>query len=479
MLNRMNIKIINKLTIAVFLLLVSFGYAQQKVKYVFLFIGDGMGDNSIYATELYRAAFSGKERYEPLTFSQFPVQSFMTTYSANSLTTDSSASATAMATGEKTNNHMVGIDPELKISFETIAEKAKKAGFKVGILSSVAIDHATPAGFYAHVEKRGDYNKIALQLPLSNFDYFAGGGVHDIGSKSDPKSVINKLDKYGYKYVTTAKEIKKLKKGDTKIIAVNPGTYSGREYYWEIDKRSESIPLSYLTKKGIELIDNDKGFFMMVEGGKIDWALHSNDFGTTIYEITAFDDAIKEAVKFYNQHKEETIIIVTADHETGGLALGSNTSKGLKLGVLENQKISAQEFERKLKNLKEQNRKISFEEILDLVKINFGLGDKEKGLELTKAEKKWLFDAYENEFVQLREVNPDRDYLDHSADKPLTLRVITILGAKAGIAWTTEGHTGAKVPVKVLGVGQNFFTATIDNTDIAKIIMKLMGLSNH
>jgi len=467
---------LNKFIVVFLLLFASFGFAQQTAKYVFLFIGDGMGDNQVYATELYKASLSGQGIYTPLSFSQFPVQSYMTTYSADNLTTDSSASATAMATGEKTNNHMVSIDPVTKMKLETIAEKAKKAGYKVGILSTVSIDHATPACFYAHQENRGDYDEIALQLPLSNFDYFAGGGVHAIGKKSDKNSVANKLEKYGYKYVTDANKIKKLKKGESKIVAVNPGTYDGKEYYWEIDKRSESIPLAYLTKKGIELLTNDKGFFMMVEGGKIDWALHSNDLATSIHETIAFDEAVKEAIKFYNNHKEETLIIVTADHETGGLALGSKTSKGLKLNVLNNQKISAQEFERKLKNLKDQKRKVSFEEVLELVKINFGLGDSSKGLGLSKAEKKWLHEAYENEFIQHREVNPDRDYLDHSADKPFTLRAITILSEKAGIAWTTEGHTAMKVPVKVIGSGQHYFTATIDNTDIFKIIAKMMQI---
>jgi len=469
---------INKLLVVIFLLIVSISYGQQKAKYVFLFIGDGMGDNSIYATEMYLASLNGQKNYTPLSFSQFPVQSFMTTFSENSLITDSSASGSAMATGKKTDNGMVCIDPKHETPFETIAEKAKRSGYKVGILSSVAIDHATPASFFAHQKKRGDYHEIALQLPLSNFDYFAGGGVHEIGKKDDKNSVAHQIDKYGYRYITKAKEIENLKKGDAKIIAVNPGTYSGREYYWEIDHRPESIPLSYFTKKGIELLDNDKGFFMMVEGGKIDWALHSNDLATSMIEIIAFDDAIKEAIKFYNKHPEETLIIVTADHDTGGLSLGNKTSKGLHLNLLQNQKISAQEFERKLKNLKEQKRKISFGEILDLIEADFGLGDAAKGLELTDAEKKWLHEAYANEFIELREVNPDRDYLDHSADKPLTLRVVTILTTKAGVAWGTEGHTAAKVPVKVIGVGQESFKGTIDNTDVAKIIIKMMQLPN-
>lgn len=462
--------------ITFFFLLSSFSYAQKTAKYVFLFIGDGMGDNAIYATELYKATLENSIAVEPLAMSQFPAQTFMTTTSANSLTTDSSAAATAMSTGYKTDNHKVAIDPTLQINYETLAEKAKKLGYKVGILSSVAIDHATPASFYAHQAKRNDYDQIAKQIATSNFDFFAGGGVHNIGNVNDENSVAYSLNESGYSYVTDSEEIKKLKKGDTKIVAVNPGTYSGREYYWEIDKRKESIPLAYLTKKSIELLDNDKGFFMMVEGGKIDWANHSNDLGSAIHETLAFDDAIKVAVDFYNKHKDETLIIVTSDHETGGLTLGSERSNGLRLDLFQHQKISAQEFERILNDLKEQDRKISFDEVLDLVKINFGLGDESTGLELSKMESDWLFEAYENEFIEMREVDPDRDYLDQSSDKVFTERILTILGEKAGIGWTTGGHTAAKVPVKVLGVGDGYFKSTIDNTEINDIILKVMQI---
>ncbi len=475
----MRITTLKKLFITLLLISTSLTFAQKTAKYVFLFIGDGMGDNPVFATEMYRASLNGKAVYDPLSFTLFPVQSFMTTYSANSLITDSSASGTAMATGYKTDNHMVSISPDLKVKYETVAEKAKKAGYKVGILTTVTIDHATPACFYAHQEKRNNYYEIGLQLPESNFDFFAGGGFKNIGTRDDQKSIINKLERYGYQYITDKKEIEQLKKGDSKIIAVNPGTYSGKEYYWDIDRKSESIPISYFTKKGIELLNNNKGFFMMVEGGKIDWALHSNDLATAMYETISFDNAIKEAIKFYKNHKDETLIIVTSDHDTGGLSLGNQTTSGLKLELLQNQKISAQEFERKLKNLKEEHKKVSFEEILEIIKKDFGLGDQSKGLELTKAEKKWLYDAYENEFIQLREVNPDRDYLDHAADKPLSLRVITVLNHKAGVTWGTEGHTAARVPVRVLGVGSENFTSLIDNTDIAKIIIKLMQLSKN
>ena len=470
--------ILPRLALLFLLFVVSLSSAQKSAKYIFLFIGDGMGDNQIYATELYKASLQGEKEYEPLSFSQFPAQTYMTTYSASSLITDSSAGATAMATGVKINNHVVAMDSTLQFSLETIGEKAKKSGYKVGILSSVTLDHATPASFYAHHESRNKYDEIAKQIAESDFDYFAGGGVANIGTLDSINSVISKLSESGYRYLTTKEEIENLKKGDTKIIAVNPATYSGREYHWEIDKPKENLSLAYMTKKGIELLDNEKGFFMMVEGGKIDWALHSNDLGSSIQETLAFDEAIQVAVDFYNNHKDETLIIVTADHETGGLTLGNNSGHDLNLNVLQYQKISAQEFERELSKLKESEQKIAFTELLNLVKENFGLGDKEKGLELSDIETKWLFDAYENEFIEEKKIDPDRDYLDSYSDKPFTLRVIHLLNEKAGIAWSTRGHTGAKVPVKAIGIGQEYFHSTIDNTTVYDIMIKVMNISN-
>ncbi|MCK5815206.1 MAG: alkaline phosphatase [Flavobacteriaceae bacterium] len=472
-------KINKTLLIALFSLLASTLYAQNAAKYVFLFIGDGMGDNAIYATELYKKTLEEPLALEPMAMNQLSVQSFMVTSSANSLQTDSAAGGTAIATGVKTTNKVLAMDTTLQFNLETVGEKAKKAGYKVGILSSVAIDHATPAAFYAHNKSRHAYDEIALQLLTSNFDYFAGGGVHNLGNIKDKKSFAYQLDKSEYRYLTSAEEIKNLKKGDEKIVAVNPGTYSGIEYYWEIDKPKESLSLAYMTKKGIELLDNEKGFFMMVEGGKIDWALHSNDLGSSIQETLALDDAVKVALDFYNSHKDETLIIVTADHETGGLILGSSTSKGLRMDLYQHQKISEQEFERKLDVLKKLKRKVSFEEVLDSVATNFGLGSGIKELELTDLEKEWLQVTYKKEFIKGQEINPDRDYLDQSSDKNFTERVIIIMSQKTGVAWPTTDHTAARVPVKAIGVGEDYFKTSIDNTEVHDIILKVMGIPNN
>lgn len=448
---------------------------DNNAKYVFLFIGDGMGTNQVYASELYLAALNNEHGNAALSFSNFPVQSQVTTYSANSLITCSSASGTAIASGFKTNNGYLNKDTSLTIDFETIAQKAKKAGRKIGILSSVAIDHATPAAFYAHQNSRGMYYEISMEMPNYGFDYFGGGGLHYPNGKNDslPNAYENAIS-MGYNIADTHEKFEALKKGDEKVFAINPERYTQGEFYWEIDKKEGAISLADFTKKGIEVIDNSEGFFMMVEGGKIDWACHGNDIASAIQETLAFDAAVAEAIAFYKNHPDETLIIVTADHETGGLGMGIN--KPLNLGVLQYQNISSQEFGRKLLNFKSNNPKASFEEVLDLIEENFGLGNIEKGLELTKVEKEFLYKGYTLEFVRKESSNPDDEYLEETEELLITDRVIKLMSQKAGVGWTTPNHSGTPVPIKAMGIGQEFFSSSIDNTDISKIIEKVMGI---
>ena len=449
---------------------------EPKAKYVFLFIGDGMGLNQVYSTELYLAALENKHGNESLSFSNFPVQSYVTTFAANSLITCSAASGTALASGFKTNNGVLNKDTSLTIDYETIAQKAKKQGYKIGILSSVAIDHATPAAFYAHQDSRGMYYEISMEMPNYDFDYFGGGSFHYPNGRNDsmPNSIENAISK-GYNFVDTQEKFDKLKNGDEKVFAVSPELYPHGEFYWEIDKKEGEISLADFTKKGIEVLENPKGFFMMVEGGKIDWACHGSDIATSINETLAFDAAVAEAIAFYKKHPDETLIIVTADHETGGLGMGIN--KPLKLGVLQHQKISSQEFGRKLLNFKKDNPSASFEEVMNLIESDFGLGNAAKGLELTKDEKKYLYEGYSLEFIKNKDSNPDDDYLAETDELLLVDRIINLMSVKAGVGWTTTNHTGTPVPIRALGQGQNYFSTYIDNTDVPKLIEKVMGIN--
>jgi Alkaline phosphatase len=194
-------------------------WGGKEAKYVFMFIGDGLGLQQISSTEIYLGArkttASSRPEIEKLSFSKFPGQGMITTYSANSFITDSAPAATSLATGYKTDNGVIGVDPTKTKRFKTIAEMAKEKGMKVGIISSVSINHATPASFYAHVPSRNDYYGIGMQLLNSDVDYFGGGGFHqDRGKDKDQKSLYEVAAEKGIEVVRDRKGIMSLSPAD-------------------------------------------------------------------------------------------------------------------------------------------------------------------------------------------------------------------------------------------------------------------------
>ncbi|MDO7173093.1 alkaline phosphatase [Mariniflexile sp. AS56] len=471
------VKLIKNSVLILMAFFCSIGYSQTetKAKYVFLFIGDGMGLSQIYTTEMYLNAKPDEIKIDKLLMNSFPVSSNMTNYSANSYVTTSCAAATAMSTGFKTNNGIIGKSPDQKISYENISERAKNAGFKVGILSSVMIDHATPASFYAHQNSRNMYYEISMELPNYNIDYFGGGGFHyPKGGKGDqPDAYENAINK-GYTIADTHEEIRNLKNGDEKIIAINPDMYPSGEFFWAIDKKEEALSLADFTKKGIEVIDNDKGFFMMIEGGKIDWACHGNDGVSMVHEVLALDDAIKVAYDFYKERPDETLIIVTADHETGSLYTGINYA--MQPELLKYQITSVQEFKRKMTELKTADPEVSFNTLLDVIQLDFGLGNSAIGLSLDDKDLAMLKSAYDKQFKGNKTINADADYLSKNTVKSIGETAAYILNNKAGITWGSGDHSGTPVPVKVIGKGQEKFSEYFDNTDLPKKIQNIMGI---
>ena len=290
--------------------------SDQKAKYVFLFIGDGMGFSEVNATEAYLAAKEGKIGINKLSFTQFPSLGFATTYAQDRYVTDSAAAGTALATGNKTSVETIAMDAERKHSLKSIAEMAKAEGLKVGVITTANMNDATPAVFYAHQPIRSMHKEIADEMVKSDFDFFGGGGLKKA-------NVTDELKKHGYKLVNSKKGLESLKKDTEKVYATCPSLDADMGCNYEIDKKKNDTSLADFTKKATELLDNPKGFFMMIEGGKIDWANHSNDAATAIKDVLAFDTAIKSAIDFYNKHPKETLIVVTSDHETGGFAQGS------------------------------------------------------------------------------------------------------------------------------------------------------------
>ncbi len=306
------------------LALVSFSPATDKAphpKYVFLFIGDGMGLAQATAAEDYLAAKQGRHGSDNLSFTQFPAMGLVTTYSANALVTCSSAAATALGTGYKTNNGMLGVDPDGK-KLQALTYPLHQAGYKVGIATSVSIDHATPGGFYASDTSRSNYYAIASQIATTGFDFFAGGGF--LQPDGQQPTVFEQLEKAGYRIVRGPEGAAQVTTSTTKTVLIQADDKPADALPYAIDRKADDLTLSQITQAAINALQNKKGFFAMIEGGKIDWASHVNDGATMIHEVIDFSEAIKIAVEFYKKYPTETLIVVTADHETGGMSVGAN-----------------------------------------------------------------------------------------------------------------------------------------------------------
>lgn len=296
---------------------------EKQAKYVFYFIGDGMGFTHVAAAEAYLAQERGVIGMDPLSFTQFPVLGVATTFSASNQITCSSAAGTALSTGFKTNNGMLGINPEGD-TLTSIAVKIHNAGYSVGVTSTVPINHATPAAFFGHDASRDNYYGIGLQLPAAGFEFFAGGGLYNVyGMDRDnpEKSLYETVEEAGYT-VAYGYDDFQTKKDAEKIVLVKD-TDSDEAVHYAYGRSEGELTLSQIVESAVTVLEkNTKGFFLMAEGGQIDWGAHSNNLPATIFETIDFSDAIAVAVAFYEKHPDETLIVVTADHETGGIALG-------------------------------------------------------------------------------------------------------------------------------------------------------------
>jgi len=492
----------------------------KKAKYVFLFIGDGMGTAQRNSAELYLAKEKGLSRPEKakLVMNTLPAQGMNTTYDLTSVIPDSASTATAISCGYKTKSGVIGMDAEAKISYETIAERARKMNRKVGILSTVSLDHATPAAFYAHVPSRKQMYDISLQLANSGFDYFAGGQLLEPADKKDPSkpNAIETAKKNGYSVALGRAGFQALKPGASKVIAMNATVDKDAAMYYTLDQSNskDHVTLAEYLEKGIELLDNPNGFFMMVEGGKIDWACHANDAASSVHDTLALDEAVARAVIFYEKHPKETLIIVTGDHETGGMTIGfAGTEYSSFVDKIQHQKMSYIEFNKKLETYKKNHTlaEARLEDVMPLIKEAFGLfvmpaeekASLEKavsdgkssdaspaakkaakqaeqklkyGMALSDREFKVLREAFKQSMLGEKErATDDYAYLLYGGYEPVSVKLTTILNNKAGIGWTSYSHTGVPVQTSALGVGAQMFNGYYDQTDIHSKMMKIAG----
>jgi len=416
------------------------------IKNVIVLIGDGMGNSQRRIAGIVAGRGNPENRLasEGLTTSGVAFN-----HSLDALVTDSAASGTALSTGFKTNNGMVCVTPGNKPR-ATILDACMKMGKSAGLITDVTMAHATPACFGAQVKRRNMYSEIAAQYFKKKIDFLMAGGRKDFlpinmrGHRKDGRNLIEEFKKSGYVYVEDLEGFKKLNpKKDRKVL----GLFAGGAMAYEVDRDKKAEPsIAQMTRTAIETLNkNPKGFFLMVEGGKIDWANHGHDVAGSVYNTLAFDDAVKVAVDFARRDKN-TLVIVVNDHETGGMAITSRTniSQILKL------KATAEKMARMVKK--------------DGSNIN-EIFNKYAGISnLTAKERKMILDEANGRLKVKDEWGYGGTIIAH------------IISMRTGILFPTGGHTGTPVIVAAFGPGCEIFDGFYDQTDIPKKIAKLLGI---
>jgi alkaline phosphatase len=416
--------------------------------------------------------------------------------------TDSASAGTAFACGVKTKSGTIGMDQTLAKNVKSIAQLAHESGKKVGILSSVSLDHATPAAYFASVANRGYMNNIATQMAETGYEFFGGGGlVAPTGparSGDTGNDVWALLSANGYEVRNTRDAILALKKNPRdRVVCINPSLDSSKAMPYDIDRPSGNLSLAEMTEVAIANLygekrgrdwgrNRGKGFFIMVEGGKIDWACHANDAVAAIGDMLDFDAAIGVALEFYKKHPQETLIVVTGDHETGGMSIGHATTGYT--AYYERLLGQTNSYEYFAANMWEPHKTAiaasgcgghigadnlaADTTMIDYMKDVFGLDH----ASLNDYQKEKLEDAYDKSLCGSNDNSADENTLLYGGYEPIIVTITHVLNEQASIGWTSYSHTGVPVPVFAQGREAARFAGFYDNTDIAKKLAKAMDL---
>ena len=470
-------------------------------KYVFLFIGDGMSYPQIQSTADYLGALEDEDYWQAqpslddnggaildgpsyLNFMNFEAAGSAVTFDSNSFAPDSASTATSIATGYKTYSGSINVDETGTIEYETIAEKLhSQKDYAVGVITSVNLNHATPAAFYAHQASRSNYYEIGLELIESGFEYFAGGGLlSPTGSEGDQDDLYELAAEAGYTVAKTHAEAEAVSADTEKAILIDENLADSDAMAYELDRTEDMWSLADYVEKGIEVLSDDEdGFFLMCEGGKIDWACHANDAASTIHDTIALADAVQVAIDFAEEHPDETLILVTGDHETGGLTIGfAGTDYDTYLDLLESQKISFAKYDSDyVANYKENQT--SFEDVLVDIEELFGLkvdGEADDKLVLTEYELEQLRAAYEKSINGTAASQYEQEeYVLYGTYEPLSVTITHIINNKSGISFTSYSHTGLPVAVLAQGVNAEVFNGYYDNTEIYSKLADMLDVA--
>ncbi|MBU8905412.1 alkaline phosphatase [Desertibacillus haloalkaliphilus] len=423
-------------------------------KNIILMIADGMGVGQMEIARIFEYGREGELFIETL-----PHTAFMRTYSADHSTTDSAAAGTALATGQKTNNGLIGVSPggdELL----SILKIFKESGKSVGVVSTNTVTDATPAAFVANVDDRWKGQvKIARQLYENNCDIILGGGRKFFTSVEEDEDLLSLFQNNGYDYVQTKGELAKVRPdANTKLLGLfhdSHMNFLGDRAYVE----SKEPTLVEMTEKAISTASqNEDGFFLMIEGARIDHASHAADFSGIWREVIDFDRAVRSAVKWAHQD-QETLVVVVSDHETMGVA----ATEPIDIESLKKIDVSPQFMAAQLQ-VDEQTNRFTNESIhaVFLTYANINLTDEE-------------IDLFQSEILE----RDEGIYPEHKVGWEIGSFIAQHY--QGGIidsdirkaSKTTSGHTSNLVPIFAYGLGANRFNGVLDNTDIPKIILSI------
>lgn len=436
-----------------FLLLTCLTYsslAETTPKNIIMIVADGMGPNFIPAYRYYQHDQS-TSKIKPTVFDQHLIGTSSTFPDISSgIVTDSAASATALATGIKTYNGAIGLDINKK-AVETVLERAKTLGKQTAIVVTSQINHATPASYVTHNEHRKNYNAIADSYfddkinQQFKVDIMLGGGTNYF--IREDRHLVNEFIASGYHYVEQYSQLTSLPKNKPVL-----GLFSDIGLPYHVDEK-KSYRLRNMTQAAIKQLEsntNNNGFFMLIEASLIDWASHNNDITSAMSEI---DDLAKtfEYLEHYVANSQDTLVILTADHNTGGFSIGANKDYRWEPKIIKSVKASPKYIAKTL-----LNQKITDDYLTSQL-----------GFAITKDE----LDKLKTLKLKLAEKNKS---ISKSVEK-LSSLLIKIINTKSNTGWTTKGHTGTDVPVYAMGINKELFAGHQDNTDIAKKIFSLLS----
>ena len=426
--------------------------AEEGPENVILLIPDGFGPASVTMARDYLRWRDGTTE---LPYDSLHVGSART-FSSDSRITDSAAGGTALATGVKTYNGAISVDTS-KRPVGTLLEGAEQRGMATGLVVTSRLTHATPAVFSAHVPDRDQENEIALQQLNQNIEVLLGGGKRHFlpesasdSERNDERNLLNEADQDGYQVVETTEGLSQA--GNDPLL----GLFSDGHMAYEIDRPSDQPSLAQMTDAAIDVLsDREDGYFLMVEGSRIDHAGHGNDAAAHLHDILAFNDAVETALDA--AHESNTLVLVVSDHETGGLTLGRNRDGE---GIYQWHPDELADVEASSAAIADSIRAIR--------QSDAGPATIKQRIEDTVARLTGVSDPT-NERVQ-RLKNVEGPYAVGEAVSP-------IVNHEALVGWTSHAHTAVDVGLYAYGPGANRFVGNHDNTTVARLLADLMDVN--